>query len=52
MAFILQIQWDTKSGEDPNDNSRDILKGFGTTYHQAGETAFMMNPCPDKGSLI
>ena len=37
---------------DPNDESREILKGFGATYHQTGENAFMLNPSADKDSLV
>jgi len=29
---------------DPNEGSRKILKGFGATYHQTGDNAFVLNP--------
>lgn len=37
---------------DPNDGSKEILAGFGATYHQTGENAFVLNPSADKDSLI
>jgi quinol monooxygenase YgiN len=37
---------------DPNTKSREILKGFGATYHQTGQNAFMLNPEADKDSLV
>ena len=37
---------------DPNDASKEILKGFGATYHQTGENAFVLHPRADKDSLI
>jgi len=37
---------------DPNAGSKEILKGFGTTYHVTGENAFVLNPRADKDSLV
>ena len=37
---------------NPNDASKEILVGFGTTYHEMGENAFVLNPKADKDSLI
>ncbi len=37
---------------DPNADSREILKGFGTTYHETASNAFVLNPSADKDSLI
>ena len=37
---------------DPNDASREILKGFGATYHQTARNAFVLNPSADKDSPI
>ncbi|MEE9570068.1 MAG: hypothetical protein V3W02_00060 [Gammaproteobacteria bacterium] len=37
---------------DPNDASKEILVGFGTTYHQTAEHAFVLNAEADKDSLI
>lgn len=37
---------------DPNAESKEILAGFGATYHQTGEEAFVLNPSADKDSLI
>jgi len=37
---------------DPNAGSREILKGFGTTYHETAENAFVLNPQADKDSLL
>jgi hypothetical protein len=37
---------------DPNDASKEILKGFGATYHQTGKDAFVLNPQADKDSVI
>jgi len=35
---------------DPDDESKGILKGFGTTYHDTAEQAFVLNPRADKDS--
>lgn len=37
---------------DPNADSKEILKGFGATYHSTGENAFELNPKADKDSLV
>ncbi len=37
---------------DPNDASKEILVGFGTTYHQTAEHAFVLNAEADKDSLV
>jgi len=36
---------------DPNDVSKDMLAGFGTTYHDTAAQAFVLNPRADKDSL-
>lgn len=37
---------------DPNAASKEILAGFGTTYHPTSEDAFVLNPGADKDSLV
>jgi hypothetical protein len=37
---------------DPNAKSKEILKGFGATYHQTGKNAFVLNAKADKDSLV
>lgn len=37
---------------DPNDASKEILAGFGTTYHDTGTGAFVLNANADKDSLV
>ena len=37
---------------DPNAGSKKILEGFGATYHQTGENAFVLNPRADRDSLV
>ncbi len=37
---------------DPNDASKEILVGFGATYHQTAEHAFVLNSEADKDSLV
>jgi quinol monooxygenase YgiN len=37
---------------DPNVESKEILKGFGTTYHETAPSAFVLNPRADKDSLV
>ncbi len=37
---------------DPNEGSEEILVGFGTTYHQTAEHAFVLNAEADKDSLV
>ena len=36
----------------PNAASKDILKGFGATYHDTAPNAFVLNPRADKDSLV
>lgn len=35
---------------NPNGRSKDILAGFGTTYHETAENAFVLNPRADRES--
>ena len=37
---------------NPNDASKEILGGFGTTYHQTAPQAFVLNANADKDSLV
>jgi hypothetical protein len=37
---------------NPNAKSKEILVGFGTTYHETAKNAFVLNPTADKDSLI
>ena len=37
---------------NPNDESKEILKGFGTAYHETAPHAFVLNPKADKDSLV
>ena len=37
---------------DPNAGSREILAGFGATYHETGNNAFSLNPAADKDSPV
>lgn len=37
---------------NPNPDSKEILKGFGTTYHDTAKNAFVLNPKADRDSLI
>jgi len=37
---------------DPSGASREILVGFGTTYHETATGAFVLNPRADRESLI
>ncbi|BAL24627.1 hypothetical protein [Azoarcus sp. KH32C] len=37
---------------NPNGRSKEILAGFGTTYHETAENAFVLNPRADKDSRI
>ncbi len=37
---------------DPNDESKSILEGFGTTYHETAAQAFVLNPRADKDSQV
>jgi quinol monooxygenase YgiN len=36
----------------PDAESRKILEGFGTTYHQAAPSSFALNPKADKDSRV
>ena len=37
---------------NPNATSKEILAGFGTTYHATAKEAFVLNPRADKDSRI
>ncbi len=37
---------------DPDAESREILKGFGTTYHETAPGSFVLNPSADKDSPV
>ena len=37
---------------DPNDASKEILAGFGTTYYETAAAAFELNPSADKDSQV
>ncbi len=37
---------------DPNDESKELLAGFGTTYHETAARAFVLNPRADKDSMV
>jgi len=37
---------------EANEASRKILEGFGATYHETAENAFVLNPGADKDSLV
>jgi hypothetical protein len=37
---------------DPNDESKGMLAGFGTTYHQTAPEAFVLNPRADTDSPV
>ena len=37
---------------DPDDESREILAGFGTTYHESAARTFVLNPRADKDSAV
>jgi hypothetical protein len=37
---------------DPNAGSREILAGFGATYHETAKNAFALNSVADKDSLV
>ncbi len=36
----------------PNAGSKEILVGFGTTYHETADNAFVLNPAADKDSVV
>lgn len=37
---------------DPNDESKEMLAGFGTTYHPSAPNSFVLNPHADRDSLV
>jgi hypothetical protein len=37
---------------DPDAGSKEILAGFGATYHETAKNAFALNPNADKDSLV
>ncbi len=37
---------------DPDADSREILKGFGTSYHETAPRAFVLNPRADRDSQV
>lgn len=37
---------------DPDAASKEMLAGFGTTYHETAGNAFVLNPRADKDSLV
>jgi len=37
---------------DPDAGSKEILAGFGATYHETAKNAFVLNPNADKDSLV
>ena len=37
---------------DPNDESKGLLAGFGTTYHDTAAQSFVVNPRADKDSSV
>jgi hypothetical protein len=37
---------------NPNAASKEILAGFGATYHETAKNAFVLNPSADKDSRI
>ena len=37
---------------DANAGSKEILAGFGATYHETGKNAFVLNPVADKDSTV
>ncbi|MBC8269257.1 MAG: hypothetical protein H8E36_10950 [Rhodospirillaceae bacterium] len=37
---------------DPDEESKEILAGFGATYHATADNAFVLNPSADKDSLV
>lgn len=37
---------------DPSDASKEILAGFGATYHDTATNSFVLNPKADKDSLV
>ena len=39
-------------GDEPDGESKKILEGFGTTYHDSGSQAFVLHPRADKDSPV
>ena len=37
---------------DPDERTKEILAGFGATYHETADNAFVLNPNADKDSLV
>lgn len=37
---------------EPDERSKGILAGFGATYHDTAENAFVLNPKADRDSLV
>lgn len=37
---------------DPDEGSKEILAGFGVTYHETAKNASALNPRADKDSLV
>jgi len=37
---------------DPDEKSKQILAGFGATYHDTAEASFSLNPRADRASLV
>jgi hypothetical protein len=37
---------------DPSDASKEILAGFGTSYHTSAPHSFVLNPRADRNSLV
>ena len=37
---------------NPDDESKEILAGFGATYHETGTNSFLLNPNADKESVV
>jgi len=37
---------------DPDDRSKQILAGFGATYHDTAEASFSLHPRADRASLV
>jgi quinol monooxygenase YgiN len=37
---------------DPDAESKEILAGFGATYHETAEASFLLHPKADRASLI
>ncbi len=37
---------------DPDEGSKEILQGFGTSYHGSGESSYSLHPRADGNSLV